>query len=93
MHIELSENPSKADSNVIIQGIKSYNKNHIANDVVFEKDATFSVFARDDKGNIIGGIRATAFWNYCIIELLWLSDETRGKGVGSALMEKLNPMR
>ena len=88
MHIELSENPSKADSNVIIQGIKSYNKNHIANDVVFEKDTTFSVFARDDKGNIIGGIRASAFWNYCIIELLWLSDETRGKGVGSALMEK-----
>ena len=61
---------------------------HVSDDVVFEKDTTFSVFARDDEGKIIGGIRAAAYWNYCIIELLWLADETRGKGIGSALMEK-----
>ena len=88
MHIELSETPTKEDLNIISQGIKSYNQNHITDDVVFEQDTNFSVFARNDNGDIVGGIRASAFWNYCIIELLWLSDETRGKGVGSALMEK-----
>ena len=88
MHIELSEIPNKTDLDILSQGIQSYNQHHITDDVVFEKDSRFSVFARDDNGNIIGGIRASGFWNYCIIELLWLSDETRGKGIGSALMKK-----
>jgi len=57
-------------------------------EVVFEPDTRFAVFARNDGGNVVGGIRACAFWNYCIIELLWLSDEVRGGGVGSKLVKE-----
>ncbi|WHI49863.1 GNAT family N-acetyltransferase [Microbulbifer sp. MLAF003] len=44
------------------------------------------MFAKSENGEIQGGIRATGFWNYCIIELLWLSEDTRGLGVGSELV-------
>ncbi|WP_246036826.1 GNAT family N-acetyltransferase [Thalassotalea litorea] len=54
--------------------------------VVFEADTKFAVFARNDQGKLQGGIRANAFWNYCVIELLWLSTETRGTGIGTKLM-------
>lgn len=71
----------------ISQGIQSYNQKYISDDVVFEEDAKFAVFAKDDNGKTVGGIRACAFWNYCIIELLWLSEKTRGLGIGRKLME------
>lgn len=56
--------------------------------VVFEPDTKFAVFARNEKDEIVGGIRANAYWNYCTIELLWLSSETRGSGLGSKLMKQ-----
>lgn len=88
MKIELAISPAEADLKTISKGIQSYNQEHMSGDVVFEEDIKFAVFARNREGNLVGGIRATAFWNYCIIELLWLSEETRGKGVGSELMKK-----
>ena len=87
MNIEVTISPTKHDLETISQGIQSFNQSHIPDDVVFESDTKFAVFAKDDNGKVIGGIRAAAFWNYCIIELLWLSGETRGQGVGTKLME------
>ena len=87
MRIEVTTAPSKEDLSVISNGIKSFNQKHIPDDVVFEPDTSFSVFAKNDQGDVIGGIRATAFWNYCIIELLWLSEDTRGSGVGTQLIK------
>lgn len=34
----------------------------------------------------MGGIRAICYWNTLHIELLWLSEECRGKGVGNGLI-------
>lgn len=48
----------------------------------------FSVFARDDDGKIIGGLRATCCWNTLHIELTWVSKEARGYGVGSDIVKK-----
>lgn len=87
MQIELATSPDEGDLRTISRGIESYNEGHLPHDVVYEKDTKFAVFARDAGGNVVGGVRATAFWNYCIIELLWLSPESRGKNVGSRLME------
>jgi len=88
MIIEVSTSPDKSDLTIISQGIQSFNKQHISDNIVFEQDTKFAVFAKDEHGNVQGGIRATAFWNYCIIELLWLSAHVRGLGIGSKLMAK-----
>ncbi|WP_440876762.1 GNAT family N-acetyltransferase [Thalassotalea sp. PLHSN55] len=87
MNIEITTQPNQVDLKTISQGIESYNQNYLSDDVVFEADNKFAVFAKDAQGKVVGGIRATAFWNYCIIELLWLSPMTRGQGVGSKLIQ------
>lgn len=87
MNIEITSTPSREDLKTISEGIQSYNQQHISDNVVFEKDTKFAVFAKDDNGKVLGGVRACAFWNYCTIELLWISEETRGSGVGRKLME------
>lgn len=86
MNIEVTSAPSKDDIQTISEGIEKYNQDFIPNDVVFEKDDKFAVFVKNDEGKVLGGIRACAFWNYCIIELLWISKETRGLGVGGRLI-------
>lgn len=87
MQIEVVTSPDKEALKTISKGIESFNQKYMADEVVFEPDTKFAVFARDENGNVIGGIRATAFWNYCIIELLWLSEDIRGLGIGSQLMD------
>lgn len=88
MKIELTTTPSLQDLQAISTGIQSYNQSYLADDVVYQADTKFAVFAKNKADEVIGGIRATAFWNYCIIELLWLSKESRGEGLGSQLMQK-----
>lgn len=86
MKIELATKPTTKDLDKISQGIQSFNQGYVSEDVVFEPDTKFAVFARDDNNEVVGGVRATAFWNYCIVELLWLAEEARGSGIGSKLM-------
>lgn len=87
INIELATQPDATDLQTISQGIQDYNRGFLTEQVVTEPDTRFAVFARDTQGKVVGGIRANAFWNYCIIELLWLSEATRGSGTGTALMQ------
>ena len=88
MKIEVTLTPNKSDLATISDGIKSFNRQHVPEKVVSEPDTKFAAFVRDKNDVIQGGIRATAFWNYCILELLWLSENCRGTGVGTELMKK-----
>ncbi len=83
MIIELAVAPSAEDLKTLSEGIQSFNRLHLPEAVVSEPDNQFAVFARNEDGDVVGGVRANAFWNYCIIELLWLSEEARGGGVGA----------
>lgn len=87
MNIVVTSDPSKEDLSIISQGIQSFNQKHLPDEVVFEKDTRFAVFARDEDGAVQGGMRACAYWNYCIIELLWLSESARGTGTGRKLLD------
>lgn len=86
MKIEVTTSPSKEDLKTLSEGIGTFNQSFLSDDVVYEKDTKFAVFAKNEKGVIIGGVRANAFWNYCMIELLWLSKDSRSLGVGSKLV-------
>ncbi len=88
MKIELTTCPSEEDAKKISQGLIEFN-HKMVKDLEPEEDAiSFSIFARDDNGKITGGLRATCFWNTLHIELLWISDEERGRGTGSILVKK-----
>lgn len=87
INIEVTDIPLKKDLHAISAGIQAFNQKHLPDAVVFEADTKFAVFAKDAQGKVLGGIRATAFWDYCIIELLWLAESVRGLGIGTQLMQ------
>ena len=90
MKIELTTSPSAEDAKTISQGLVSFNLEAAKNLDPEETETKFSVFVRDEVGTVTGGLRATCFWNTLHIELLWLSEEVRGQGIGSTLVKKRN---
>lgn len=87
MTIDISTNPKAADAKTISQGIQDFNKAMISDLEPIEKEVKFFVFARDEAGEVQGGIRALCYWNTLHIELLWLSEACRGKGLGAELIK------
>ena len=87
MNIEITTNPNEQDAKTISQGIIDFNHSKVPDLEPIEKEVKFFVFAKNQTGNIVGGIRAICFWNTLHIELLWLSESCRGKGIGKELIE------
>lgn len=48
-----------------------------------------SFIARDDDGEIIGGITGTYFWQHLHIDFLWVDPAQRGSGIAATLMAKM----
>ncbi len=81
MKIEITALPEPIDEQLIITQTRKYNAGVMPIDV-----KKLCVFARDSKGNIIGGIIGKTYWNYLEVSFLWVHEEYRTKGHGSALL-------
>lgn len=72
-------NPEADDK--IISETRKFNSDFVPNDF-----APLSVYCRDDRHEIVGGLTGKTYWNYLDIEFLWVSESVRGKGVASRVM-------
>ncbi|MEM7245583.1 MAG: GNAT family N-acetyltransferase [Acidobacteriota bacterium] len=86
MKLDLTTAPSPEDAKTLSEGLRSFNQAAIGEKATAEAELGFSVFARDDDGVVIGGLRATCFWDTLHVECTWLSEEARGQGTGTALL-------
>ncbi|WP_269432882.1 GNAT family N-acetyltransferase [Pseudoalteromonas sp. '520P1 No. 423'] len=65
-----------------------FNKKAIADLEPNQAEVNFSVFARNDMNEVIGGVRCTCYWNTLHIEVLWLSKSCRGQGIVNKLVKQ-----
>lgn len=87
MNIEITQNPKPDDSNSISLGLQSHNEKSIGA-VAYEDELRFFVFAKDDAGKVIGGLRAVASWDWVNIEVIWVDEGARGAGLGRLMLAR-----
>ena len=87
MQIEVTRKPAEADAATLSRGIQDFNALTVPDLEAVEDEVRFFVLARDEDGALIGGMRACCYWNTLHIELTWLSDAGRGRGMGKRLMQ------
>jgi GNAT superfamily N-acetyltransferase len=80
--ISLDVQPNEADVDKIRRRLWDYNKEMAGDDGY----RPLAIFLRDASGAIVGGICGSTYWNWMAIDLLWISEELRGRGYGERLL-------
>lgn len=86
MKIEITTNPSDTDARQLSDGIIRFNHKAIPSLEPEAEETRFWLFVRDERDSIQGGLRATCYWNTLHIELTWLAETSRGRGLGEELI-------
>ena len=80
--ITKSINPD--DQQELFAGLRQYNQQYL--DAAQFGD--LGIYSRDAQGVMQGGLIAKRKGNWLCIEYLWVSETTRGRGLGSELMQE-----
>lgn len=88
LNLELTTTPTAEDAKTISEGLINSNREIIGHQASPNAVLEFSVFARNGNGKVTAGLRASCLWNVLHIELVWVSRNARGNGMGTALVEK-----
>lgn len=82
MELTVTQNVTAEDQEELLAGLRAYNSQFI--DASGWGEA--GVYARDENGRMTGGLIAEQKGDWLCIKYLWVSDTTRGAGLGSRLM-------
>lgn len=84
MNFEFKSKLSETDINRVRDKLKQFNEPHIKLGLVED----FAFYASDDHGNTLAGIVCEIIGNWLKIKLLWVSEDYRGNGLGTELIQK-----
>jgi GNAT superfamily N-acetyltransferase len=84
LRLTLETAPVPADSQVVLDGLRAFNVDVIGPPNI----EPVAVFVRDASGRVLGGLLGEIKWRWLYVAKLWLSDELRGEGLGTRLLER-----
>ena len=74
---------SESDIQYIRNSLRQFNKEAVGDD----GHTQLSFVEKDKSGNIIGGIVGGTYWGWLYIDILWVAEGHRKKGIGSKLLQ------
>lgn len=89
--IEVSLEENDSFSSFLNQKIKEYNNEQSFHHNEVRKKGNMlyiNIVVKNDNEQWVGGITAEVYWNWLEINKFWFSNEFRGKGLGSLLLDK-----
>lgn len=84
MTLIITDNINSADREELLTGLREYNLRFLDP----AQFADLGVYSRDDAGAMRGGLIAKRMGGWLCIEYLWVSEASRGSGLGSELMHE-----
>ncbi|MGV8833103.1 MAG: GNAT family N-acetyltransferase [Devosia sp.] len=85
MDIVVDTAPSEADRDVIRDGLVAYNAAALGQPW---HRGSFAVVLKGDDGQTVGGLWGAIFFDWLLLELLYIPETLRGQNLGSQLMAK-----
>lgn len=83
MEIKITDNVTDKDINEIYQELKKFNLSKMDP----SEEIPLGVFMNDDNGVKKAGLTGETFGNWLCIKYLWVSEDLRGRGIGSQLLQ------
>lgn len=83
MQYDISEKFLEAEFKIIRAGLTEHNKKFVSYGVQYVQ-----VFARDENCEVVGGLHSTIVWDWLHVDILWVHESHRGKGVASRLLRE-----
>jgi len=80
--LEISANPDQSLIELVERKIYEHNRS-LVGDNNFQQ---LAVFARDPRGEIVGGIIGVIIWKWLHISSLWVRSDVRRQGIGTKLL-------
>ena len=78
----LNFDPTKQEIDNVRGALTAFNEKAVGPD----GHTPLNIVAYGDDGQIIGGILGGTYWGWLYIDILWVADMHRGKGIGSKLL-------
>ena len=78
----MNYNPSKRETALIREALFEFNREKVGDD----GHTPLNIVEYDADGNIIGGILGGTYWGWMYVDILWVHEDHRGKGIGSKLL-------
>ncbi|MGI2106537.1 GNAT family N-acetyltransferase [Shewanella frigidimarina] len=83
MNIDIIHHEDNLIINRLTAGLRKFNVEHLGN----ETTLPLTIVARSDEGNVVGGVAGRTIYKNFLINVVWVDDQYRGKGLGRELMQ------
>ena len=74
--------PTEKEIQYVRESLNRFNKDIVGDD----SHTALNITEYDEDGNIIGGILGGTYWGWMYIDILWVREDYRKKGIGSKLL-------
>ncbi len=88
IHYETTLNPPAEVTGPIERGLHEFNLGVLGPEVIYNW-AKIAITARDEAGEVVGGIIGELIWGWLHIQTLWVAEQQRGQDIGSRLLESM----
>ena len=78
----MNTHPTEKEIKYIRDSLNRFNQEIVGND----GHTPIQIVESDSNGNIIGGILGGTYWGWMYIDILWVDENHRQKGIGSCLL-------
>ena len=74
--------PCEAEIEAVRLALRQYNDAQVGAD----NHTPLNLIKKDGQGNVIAGLIGGTYWGWLYVDILWVHEAHRGKGIGSALL-------
>ena len=78
----MNTNPTEKEIEYIRKSLGDFNKAIVGDD----GHTPLNIMQYDENGDIIGGILGGTYWGWMYVDILWVHESHRKKGIGSKLL-------